>query len=71
VDSNPLIVSAGEFSEVLVIVHQVATTGGIGFEAQQRRATQGSPRVESEDIQRLIAAILAAHPQGDDALLED
>lgn len=55
----------------LVIVHQVATTGGIGFEAQQRRATEGSPRVESGDIQRLIAAILAAHPQGADALVDE
>jgi CubicO group peptidase (beta-lactamase class C family) len=55
----------------LVIVHQVATVGGIGLEAQKRRATEGSPRVESKDIQRLIAAILAAHPQGDDALVED
>lgn len=55
----------------LVIAHQVATTGGIGLEAQQRRGTEGSPSVEYEDIQRLITAILVAHPQGDDALVED
>lgn len=28
-------------------------------------------RVQGKDIQRLIAAILAAHPLGDDAFVED
>jgi len=55
----------------LVIVHQVATLGGIGFEAQRKRATEGSPRVEAKDIQRLIAAIVSAHPEGANALIED
>lgn len=46
----------------LVIVHQVATVGGVGFEAQKRRATDGSPEVSEEDLGRLFAAIIAAHP---------
>ncbi len=46
----------------LVIAHQVATVGGVGFEAQLRRATEGSPEVSDEQIGRLIAAIVAAHP---------
>lgn len=48
----------------LVIVHQVATVGGVSLEAQIRRATQGTPEVEEEDLERLFAAIIAAHPEG-------
>lgn len=47
----------------LVIVHQVATVGGVGPEAQQRRATEGSPEVREADLERLFAAIIAAHPE--------
>jgi CubicO group peptidase (beta-lactamase class C family) len=48
----------------LVIAHQVATEGGVGVEAQMRRATQGSPEVTDEQFQKLVAAIIAAHPEG-------
>lgn len=47
----------------LVIAHQVATVGGIGPEAQQRRATEGSPEVREAELERLFAAIIAAHPE--------
>jgi CubicO group peptidase (beta-lactamase class C family) len=46
----------------LVIVHQVATVGGVGLEAQMRRATQGSPEVSDADLERLLRAIVEAHP---------
>ena len=46
----------------LVIVHQVATVGGISAEAQQQRFTEGSPEVSDEQIAALFAAIIAAHP---------
>jgi CubicO group peptidase (beta-lactamase class C family) len=46
----------------LVIAHQVATEGGVSVEAQMRRATQGSPEVTDEQFQKLVAAIIAAHP---------
>lgn len=46
----------------LVIAHQPATVGGVGLEAQQRRATQGSPEVSEQDVERLFAAIITAHP---------
>lgn len=46
----------------LVIVHQVATVGGVSLEAQMRRATQGSPEVSEEDLGRLFRAIIEAHP---------
>lgn len=52
----------------LVIAHQVATVGGVGPEAQQRRPTEGSPEVREADLERLFAAIIAAHPDGDTAL---
>lgn len=48
----------------LVVAHQVATEGGVGVEAQMRRATQGSPEVTDQQLQRLVAAIVAAHPRG-------
>lgn len=47
----------------LVIAHQVATVGGVGPEAQQRRATEGSPQVSEADLERLFTAIIAAHPE--------
>lgn len=46
----------------LVIVHQVATEGGVNLEAQMRRATNGSPEVSEEDLGRLFRAIIEAHP---------
>ena len=46
----------------LVIAHQVATEGGVAMEAQRRRAIEGSPEVSEEDLTRLFAAIIAAHP---------
>ncbi len=48
----------------LVIAHQVATEGGVSAEAQMRRATQGSPEITDDQLQELVAAIIAAHPQG-------
>ncbi|MEX0645742.1 MAG: serine hydrolase [Parvularculaceae bacterium] len=48
----------------LVIAHQVATDGGVSMEAQVKRATEGSPEVADADIERLVAAIIAAHPEG-------
>jgi CubicO group peptidase (beta-lactamase class C family) len=51
----------------LVIAHQVATEGGVGVEAQMRRVTQGSPEVTDDQFQKLVAAIIAAHPQGGSA----
>ena len=51
----------------LVIAHQVATVGGIGFEAQKKRAQEGSPTVDRESLQRLLAAIIAAHPNEEGA----
>lgn len=51
----------------LVIAHQVATVGGISAEAQQRRFLEGSPEVTDEDFVRLMAAIIAAHPDADTA----
>lgn len=53
----------------LVIVHQVATEGGVSVEAQVRRATQGSPEVSDEAIATLARAIVAAHPDGDRAFM--
>lgn len=55
----------------LVIAHQVATVGGIGFEAQQKRAEEGSPAVNINSIQQLIAAIVAAHPEAGTARMTD
>lgn len=48
----------------LVIAHQVATEGGVSPAAQMRRATQGSPEVSDDQLQKLVAAIIAAHPEG-------
>lgn len=53
----------------LVVVVQPATVGGVGFEAQLRRATEGSPEISRADMQALLAAIIRAHPEGADALL--
>jgi CubicO group peptidase (beta-lactamase class C family) len=46
----------------LVIVHQVATVGGVSAEAQQRRFLQGSPEVSEEQVAALFSAIIEAHP---------
>jgi hypothetical protein len=54
-----------------VIAHQVATVGGVGPEAQMRRFTEGSPEVSDEAIAALAAAIVAAHPQGNTALITE
>ena len=55
----------------LVIAHQVATVGGIGFEAQKKRAEEGSSTVDHKSIQRLVAAIIAAHPEAASARAAD
>lgn len=52
----------------LVIVHQVATVGGVSAEAQMRRATEGSPEVSEDQVGALFAAIIRAHPQAATAL---
>ncbi len=54
----------------LVIAHQVATVGGVGMDAQIKRATEGSPEVTDEQIENLFAAIIRAHPDGSGALEE-
>lgn len=48
----------------LVIAHQVATVGGVSKEAQMKRATEGSPEVTDEQIEKLLEAIILAHPEG-------
>lgn len=53
----------------LVIAHQVATVGGVSADAQMRRFTEGSPEVSEEAIGALAAAIVAAHPNGREALI--
>lgn len=55
----------------LVIVHQVATVGGIGFEVQKKRAQEGSPSVDQESLQALVRAIIDAHPEAAAAFAED
>jgi CubicO group peptidase (beta-lactamase class C family) len=54
----------------LVVVHQVATVGGVGYEAQLRRFTEGSPNVDENEVGDLLAAVIAAHPDADTALLQ-
>ncbi|MEQ9530591.1 MAG: serine hydrolase [Haliea sp.] len=46
----------------LVIVHQVATTGGSGILGQIKRSMFGSDEVPDWQIERLVAMIIAAHP---------
>ena len=46
----------------LVIVHQVATTGGGGFFAQLRRSLFGSDEVPNWQIEQLVAMVISAHP---------
>jgi CubicO group peptidase (beta-lactamase class C family) len=53
----------------LVVVHQVATVGGVGYEAQFRRFTEGSPNVDENAVGDLFAAVIAAHPDAETALL--
>lgn len=53
----------------LVVVHQVATVGGVSAAAQMRRFTEGSPEVDEDAVGDLLAAIIAAHPNADTALL--
>jgi CubicO group peptidase (beta-lactamase class C family) len=48
----------------LVIAHQVATVGGVSMEAQKKRALEGSPEVTEEQTERLLGAIIKAHPHG-------
>jgi CubicO group peptidase (beta-lactamase class C family) len=54
----------------LVIAHQVATVGGVGVEAQMKRALEGSPEVTEEQAEKLLAAIIAAHPEAESAFEE-
>jgi CubicO group peptidase (beta-lactamase class C family) len=51
----------------LVIVHQVATVGGVGEAAQMKRAREGSPDVSEQELENLFAAIIAAHPDANSA----
>ncbi len=53
----------------LVIVHQVATTGGVSAEAQQRRAVEGSPEVSEDQVAAMFAAIIEAHPNAGTAFV--
>ncbi len=53
----------------LVIVHQVATVGGVSMEAQRERAMNGSPEVSDQDLQRLFRAVIEAHPGAGTAFL--
>lgn len=46
----------------LVIVHQVATSGGVGFTGQLKRNLFGSPEVPNWQIEIMVAKIIAAHP---------
>jgi CubicO group peptidase (beta-lactamase class C family) len=58
----------GVFPELdLVIAHQVATVGGVGMEAQSRRAREGSPEVSEDQVAALFAEIIRAHPEADAA----
>jgi len=45
----------------LVIVHQVATLGGTSPEAQMKRMREGSPEVNDQQMEELLAAIIRAH----------
>jgi hypothetical protein len=51
------------------VAHQVATVGGVSPEAQMRRFTEGSPEVQENAVGDLVAAIIAAHPDAQNALL--
>jgi CubicO group peptidase (beta-lactamase class C family) len=55
----------------LVLVHQVATVGGVGVEAQRRRAVEGSPEVAEEQVAALFAQIIGAHPDAATAFVDD
>lgn len=54
----------------LVIAHQVGTRGGISAAAQMKRARFGSPTVSEAEMADLIAAIIAAHPDGATAFVD-
>lgn len=54
----------------LVIAHQVATVGGVGMAAQERRAREGSPDVSEDQVAALFAAIIAAHPDANEAFVQ-
>ncbi len=54
----------------LVIAHQVATVGGVGPEAQQRRFLEGSPAVSESELERLFRVIIEAHPEAREAFAE-
>lgn len=54
----------------LVIVHQVATVGGVSVEAQMRRAREGTPEVSNDQVAALFAEIIRAHPNGGSAFTE-
>jgi CubicO group peptidase (beta-lactamase class C family) len=54
----------------LVIAHQVATVGGVSPEVQMKRAIEGSPEVTEEQTERLLAAIIKAHPKAATAFEE-
>lgn len=54
----------------LVVVHQVATTGGIGTWGQVRRRIFGSDAITDDDFQALLKSVIAAHPASEGALLD-
>ena len=54
----------------LVVAVQPATVGGVGLEAQRRRAIEGSPEITHSDMTALLSAIIGAHPQGAEALID-
>ena len=46
----------------LVVVHQVATPGGLGSFDQARRRVFGQPSVADNEFQQFLVRVLAAHP---------
>lgn len=55
----------------LVVVHQVATPGGLSTWDQLRRRFLGSPKITDQQFQEILRLIIKAHPEGATALLTD
>ncbi len=55
----------------LVVVHQVATAGGLGTWSQLRRRFLGSPKVSDQQFQELLRLIIMAHPDSETALFPE
>lgn len=47
----------------LVVVHQIATKGGVDTFSQLRRRFFGSPKVSDNEFQQMLSLIIAAHPR--------